>query len=146
MASTNIGIIGTLFENGEPIQSVAEMNIADNLNSGTSSLKWPQKWCKSAYQLNHMAYGAGSGGGGYRRISSKYIVPEPPANGLFLLPRPREIVSTLVRFTPWSANACRSIVHSVQVVTCAAQPFMDTPLRTHKVYFVWITIEPPPIG
>ncbi len=26
----SIGIIGTLFENGEPMQAVAEMNIADN--------------------------------------------------------------------------------------------------------------------
>jgi len=60
-------------------------------------------------------YGSGSSDGGYRRISSKYILPEPPATGLFLLPRPRAIVLTLARFTPWSANACRSIFHSVHL-------------------------------
>jgi len=48
-----------------------------------------------------LAYGADR----YRRISSKYIVPEPPATGLALLPRPRVIVLTLARFTPWSAKA-----------------------------------------
>ncbi len=52
-------------------------------------------------QLNHTVYCAG----GYSRISSKYIVPEPPVCGLFLLPRPRAIVLTLARFTSWSANA-----------------------------------------
>ena len=43
--------------------------------------------------------------GAYSRISSKYIIPAPPATGLFLLPRPRVIELTLARFTPWSANA-----------------------------------------
>jgi hypothetical protein len=59
------------------------------------------------------AYGAG----GYRRISSKYILPEPPACGLFLSPNPRAIVLTFARFMP---NACRSIVHCVQLTICAA--------------------------
>jgi len=80
---------------------------------GTNLLYQPRN---SNCQRNHIAYGAGA----YSRISSKYIVPEPPANGLFLLPRPREIVLTLVRFTPRSAKACRSIFHSVQVANCAA--------------------------
>ncbi len=39
------------------------------------------------------------------RISSKYIVPVPPAAGLSFVPMPIVIVLTLVRFTPWSANA-----------------------------------------
>jgi len=66
--------------------------------------------------LNHTAYCAGR----YSRISSKYIVPEPPACGLFLSPNPRAIVLTLARFTPCSANACRSIFHSVHSSIWAA--------------------------
>ncbi len=60
------------------------------------------------------------GAGRYRRISSKYAVPEPPACGFFLSPKPIAIVLTLARFTPWSANPCRSIFHSVQVSINAA--------------------------
>ena len=44
------------------------------------------------------------------RMSSKYIVPVPPAAGLFLVPMPMVMALTLVRFTP--ANAVRSITHS----------------------------------
>ena len=34
------------------------------------------------------------------RISSKYITPEPPVCGLFLSPKPIEIMLTLARSTP----------------------------------------------
>jgi len=44
------------------------------------------------------------------RMSSKYIVPVPPAAGLFLVPKPMVMVLTLVRSTP--VNAVRSITHS----------------------------------
>ncbi len=43
---------------------------------------------------------SGSGADRYSRISSKYIVPAPPGCGLFLSPKPIEIVSTLVRTAP----------------------------------------------
>ena len=71
---------------------------------------------QNQFHTKSQVYGAGR----YNLISSKYITPVPPATGLVLLPRPRVIVSTLERFTPWSANTCRSIDHSVQVSNCVA--------------------------
>ena len=51
------------------------------------------------------------------RMSSKYIVPVPPAAGLFFVPKPMVIVLTLARSMP---NAARSILHSVHLVICVA--------------------------
>src|SRR5210317_2210164 len=53
-------------------------------------------------------------------MSSKYIIPAPPATGLFLLPRPRVIELTFARLTPCSAKACRSISHWSQEPLIAA--------------------------
>jgi hypothetical protein len=42
----------------------------------------------------------------YSRMSSKYILPEPPGTVMLpFVPRPTAILSTLVRATPWSAKA-----------------------------------------
>ena len=49
------------------------------------------------------------------RISSKYIVPAPPAAGLPLMPKPMVMLSTFVRSTP---KADRSIVHSAHSSVC----------------------------
>ena len=43
------------------------------------------------------------------RMSSKYIVPAPPAAGLPFVPKPIVMVLTLVRSTP--ANSPRSMIH-----------------------------------
>ncbi len=59
-------------------------------------------------------------GSGYSRISSKSIIPELPGCGLFLSPKPMEIVLTLVRFTPPSLNCFRLISHCVQSPICVA--------------------------
>jgi hypothetical protein len=54
----------------------------------------------------------------YNLISSKCIIPAPPAAGLPFVPKPMATVLTPVRSTP--ANACRSITHSVHPATCVA--------------------------
>jgi len=51
-------------------------------------------------------------------ISSKCIVPVPPAAGLFFVPMPMVIVLRLVRFTP--TNAWRSITHWFHPAICVA--------------------------
>ena len=48
-------------------------------------------------------------------MSSNSILPEPPDIGLLLLPKPRAILSTFVRFMPWSEKVCKGMIHSVQV-------------------------------
>jgi len=53
------------------------------------------------------------------RMSSKYIVPAPPAaSGLPFVPKPMVMVLTLVRSTP--ANSVRSITHSFHPVIWVA--------------------------
>jgi len=57
----------------------------------------------------------------YNLMSSKYVVPVPPlGDGAFFVSMPIVIVLTLVSFTPWSENLCRSMIHCVQSAVCVA--------------------------